>query len=301
MTKDWESIFRGWSKPVSDTEEEKCANTERMIRDAIDKSSALNKLNIEIFTQGSYKNNTNIRLDSDVDISVLCRDYIFSERPNDGSITQEQTGLLDSDYSYLTFKDEVGAALVGKFGNAMVVRGKKAFDVHASSYRVDADVVPCFEHRRYRRNSLNQIIYYSGVEFRPDDGGSVINWPKQHYENGVQKNKDTGGKFKFTTRILKKLRNEMNDENIIEANNLPSYLIECLVWNVENKYFSSPSYYSNVREILANCFNSTLNDDSCKEWCEVSEMKWLFFYSQPWTRQQAHSFLSAAWDYVGFE
>jgi len=53
--------------------------------------------------------------------------------------------------------------------------------------------------------------------------------------------------------------------------------------------------------MLAHCFNHTLDDAKCSKWGEVSELKYLFRVNQPWTRQQAHSFLSAAWAYIGFE
>jgi hypothetical protein len=35
MASDWEETFRSWSKPSSDSEQEKCENAERMIREAI--------------------------------------------------------------------------------------------------------------------------------------------------------------------------------------------------------------------------------------------------------------------------
>ena len=75
MTRDWETTFRLWSKPSSDTEEEKCNNTERMIRAAISESPVLSKRNVEVFAQGSYKNNTNVRQDSDVDIKIKWLNY----------------------------------------------------------------------------------------------------------------------------------------------------------------------------------------------------------------------------------
>ena len=48
MARDWEYTFRSWSKPSSDTEEEKYTNTERMIRAAIAASPELSKRNIEV-------------------------------------------------------------------------------------------------------------------------------------------------------------------------------------------------------------------------------------------------------------
>jgi hypothetical protein len=301
MTRDWEYTFRLWSNPSSESEEEKYTNTERMIRASLSDSQSLIKRNIDVFTQGSYKNNTNVRLDSDVDICIRCNDVFFYEFPSDGSITQEDAGFSNSDYEFTRFKYEVEEALKNKFGNTMVTRGNKSFDVHATSYRVDADVVPTYEHRRYYRNFRNEIDYHRGTELRPDNGGRIINWPEQHYANGVEKNKETGGRYKFVTRIIKRLRNEMDENNILSANFFSSYLIECLVWNTPNNGFGHTNYVDDVRDMLAHTFNNTLNYDRCKEWGEVNELKYLFRTSQPWTLVQTHNFINDAWNYIGFE
>ena len=52
-----------------------------------------------------------------------------------------------------------------------------------------------------------------------------------------QKNDATGRRFKAVVRILKRLRNEMVDNGHKVAGPIPSYLIECLIWNVPNEGF----------------------------------------------------------------
>src|SRR5262249_47695355 len=111
----------------------------------------------------------------------------------------------------------------------------------------------------------------------------------------------TGNRFKFITRALKRLRYRMADEGIAEAKPIPSYLIECLVWNVPNDSFGHDGYVSDMRAALAHVFNNTMKDENCKEWVEVNELKSLFHWTQPWTRQQAFDFINAAWNYVNFE
>ena len=71
MSIDWEQTFRNWSKPSSKTESTKAENAERMIRTAINNSQILSAKDISVIPQGSYRNNTNVREDSDVDIAVL--------------------------------------------------------------------------------------------------------------------------------------------------------------------------------------------------------------------------------------
>lgn len=300
MARDWESTFRLWSKPSSDTEEQKCQNAEKAIKAAISESPELSKRNVIVFPQGSYINNTNVRQDSDVDICVLYKDVFFYEFFED-SITKETASIQDSEYQYSTFKNDVESALVRKFGRDMVKRGNKAFDIHENTYRVDADAVACFRHHLYYRDNNGQVKYLEGTELRPDKGGKVINWPEQHYANGVAKNNTTSGRFKFITRAIKRLRNEMEEVNIAAAKPIPSFLIECLVFNAPDNYFGNAEYVSDVRNVIAHAYLATASRDKCKDWLEVNKIKFLFHMTQPWAVEQAHAFLSAAWSYVGFK
>ena len=297
MARDWEDTFSVWAKPPGKTEEQRIENAIKAIKNAIAASPKLNTRDIKVFTQGSYRNNTNVRQDSDVDVGVVCYDVFFPEYPE--GTTDETFGNIDGEYNYSTFKNDVEDALVNYFGRQSVKRGNKAFDIKENSYHVEADVAPFFEHRRYYSNGE----YEEGVELRPDNGipSKVINWPEQHYSNGVRKNNDTGRSYKSIVRILKKLSNEMDDAGIPQAKNIMGFLIECLVWNVPNENFNYSTWYSNVRACLAFLFNNTRKDEECSEWGEVSELKYLFRPTQKWTRQQAHNFIDAAWDYIGFE
>lgn len=295
--RDWEASFRNWAKPPGKTEEDRIANAERVIKDALTPSIQLKKRDIRVFTQGSYKNNTNVCKDSDIDIAIVCSDVFFPDYPE--GTTKETFNNCDGDYSYETFKKEVELALVNRFGRNAITRGNKAFDIHENTYRVEADVAPFFEHRRYSTTGN----YLLGVQLLPDnrDPIKVINWPKQHYDNGVMKNKATGKRYKAMVRILKSLRNEMAENNISEADPIPGFLLECLTWNVPNDHFGHDTYQADVRTCLTFLLLNTIKDEQCSEWGEVSELKYLFRSSQKWTRQQAHSFLDKAWNYMGFE
>ena len=302
MTSDWEDVFRSWSKPSSYIENQKCKNAERMIRGAIKKNDVLSERKIEIFSQGSYRNNTNVRQDSDVDICVRCMDMFYTNFSTAEGFNENDVDLKKTSYTYTQFKDEVEQALVAKFGRNSVTRGNKAFDIHANSYRVDADVVACFEHRRYTHCDYDgHYKYLSGTEFLTDNGKRIVNWPHQNYENGVKKNRDTSNRYKLITRILKGLRNEMSEKSFDSAKLIPSYLIECLAWNAPNEAFNHDSYTADVRYVLAHLFNNTIKLEDCIAWGEVNELKYLFYSEQPWTWEQAHAFLDASWNYIGFE
>ena len=291
----WEEAFSSWAQAPSKTEQERCANAEKAVKNAIGASDKLKNRNIKVFTQGSYRNNTNVKQDSDVDIGVLCYDVFFEQLPD--GYKKEDFGIISADYGYSTFKNEVEEALVSYFGRASVARGNKAFDVKENSYHVEADVAPFFEHRRYSADKL----YLSGVELKPDSGGSVINWPEQHYDNGVSKNTATSRRFKSLVRIFKSLCNYMTDKGIADAKAIPSFLLECLVWNVPNDNFGKSTYSDDVKACLTFLYSGTKTQDKCNEWGEVSELKYLFRGNQKWTCEQANKFVLSAWNYIGFK
>ena len=142
-------------------------------------------------------------------------DYFLSQYPN--GMTKADFGVVDVDYSFSQFKNELEEALVARFGRAAVTRGNKALTVRENTYHLEADVTPFFEFRQYWENKT----YRAGVALIPDKGGRVENFPERllddwpstplHYENGVSKNTATERRFKGIVRILKKLRNEMAD------------------------------------------------------------------------------------------
>ncbi|MBC6445147.1 MAG: nucleotidyltransferase [Alphaproteobacteria bacterium GM202ARS2] len=299
MSRDWETTFSSWSAGPGKTEQERAENAERQIRQAIRDSAKLQNRNITVFTQGSYRNRVNVRQDSDVDVGIVCSDTFFPDYGDDNIKKALSKSHSDATYTYEMFKNEIEEALVSRFGRKSVERGNKSFDIKENTYRVEADVAAFFEHRRY----TSATSYQSGVQMIPDKSppASVINWPEQHYNNGVDKNDETSRRYKKAVRILKTLSNEMSEKNIKSADIAPSFLIECLVFNCSNQRFNGSNYFSMMRSVLAELFNNTVSDEKCSEWGEVSELKYLFRTPQPWTRRDAHQFLSDAWDYIGYK
>ncbi|HDY74903.1 MAG TPA: nucleotidyltransferase, partial [Candidatus Marinimicrobia bacterium] len=195
-----------------------------MVKEALNNHPELKTRNTEIILQGSFKNNTNIKRDSDIDITIRLKDVFYGEYPP--GYDRSQYGFTAGSYTSLEFKNTVEKALRDKFGVSEVIRGKKAFLINSNSYRVKADVVAAIEHRRYYDPpTVTNPRYHSGAEFWSDDGIRFINWPIQHHENGVKKNKDTSKSFKRCVRIFKNLRNKMTEERISSADNFPSFLI----------------------------------------------------------------------------
>ena len=298
-----ENTLAGWTQAPRATETEKADRALSVVRTAVKNHDQLNPYFPSAFLQGSYRARTNVRQESDVDICVLCCAKTFFARYPAGK-TKVDFGNTSSSIGFSDYKDCVERALKDRFGASSVIRGNKAFDVHANTYRLDADIVPTFEYRYYtgRTYSLSgSHEFYPGIAFRADDGLFVFNFPEQCYENGVAKNERCGRRYKHVVRILKHLRYHMQEDHIASADKIGSFLIECLVWNAPDEHFQPSTYTNNVRSVLVYTFNNTRKDADCAAWHEVDGIKLLFDPSQSWTREQAHEFLSDAWDYLGFE
>lgn len=214
MATDWEATFKNWAQPPSVTERDKCANAESVLSKALRNDPQLANLDFTVFTQGSYHCNTNVRMDSDVDINVRLNSVYVNEYPDEIPGFESIVGFSATNITYTWFKNELEYALKNKFGSDKVNRGKKSLYVHENTYRIDADIVPTFRHRRYiaTKDAAGNYLYYEGVTFFPDDGGQIINWPDQTYANGAQKNNSTRRGYKASIRILKRLRNKMQAE-----------------------------------------------------------------------------------------
>ncbi len=295
----WEDTFKFWGAAPGTTEQEKMENAETAIRKAINANTTLADMDISIIPQGSYKSKTNVRNDSDVDICVCLNSTFFPEIPADK--TRQHYGITTGSISFSEFKNLVQEALEDYFGENNVTRGDKAFDIHSNSYRVDADVVPALAYRYYYGDKIHHYVQPEGIAFDTDKGVRIINWPHQTYENCKDKHGNTGQRYRKMTRIIKRLRNKMQDDKIQAAIDVPSFFIQCMVWSAPDEYFNKVTYTDNVREVLAHCFNETLPAGNHATLKEVNDIKTIFGPHQPFTRERAHTFFSAAWDYLEFE
>jgi hypothetical protein len=295
-----EQTFAFWAAAPSQTESDKAKHAEDAIRAAITADHNLGKIDLSIFSQGSYKARTNVRQNSDVDICVRCNDAFFADYPK--GKTREEFGNTKADVTYGQFKDMVETALIAHFGRQSVTRGDKAFDVHENSYRIDADVIPTFERRWYTggldRDGAHH--YHRGVAFLPENGSRINNWPEQNYIQGCEKNDACNRHYKRVVRIIKRLCYKMADDGVAETKGIGSFLIECLVYNVPNAAFFHETYTTDVEAALGHIYNATKSAELCGDWREVNQFKYLFHPTQSWTREQVNDFTVAAWRYAGF-
>jgi hypothetical protein len=290
---EWESQFREWAEGPGDSETARCENAERMIRKALNGGRELQGLEIEVFSQGSFKNLTNIPQESDVDISACLKSTFYYKVP-DGA-DPKNFGLTNpSDYEYSTYRRSVTNALTEHFGAKDVSVGKKAIRIHSNTYRVDADVVPNWLYREY----FDSGYVREGIKFNSTDGRVIVNYPKQHIEQGIIKNSKTAKRFKRLARVMKSLQVEMLDDKKVDEQ-LPSFLLESVVYNAPDDRFGQSSYFDDVQEVLRFVYLNTRPEDDASKWVEVNDVKYLFHSTQPWTKAQANAFVLAAWRYVG--
>ena len=295
--RDWERVFSTWSKPPGKTEQERCNHAVRSIEEAVASDAMLARKTVRTLPQGSYRNRTNVRQDSDVDVCVLCEDTFFYQLP--AGISAQDAGIFPATYNFGNYKNDVERALVNEFGRSNVRRGNKAFDVNESNRRVDADAVPCFAYRLYVTSWSGGLQYREGTALVADDTGRlIIGFPRQQYDNGVAKNDATNRRFKRAVRIVKKLCHEMEDTGVASARTMASFLIESLVWNAPDHLFGPPSLRDMTQDVIAHLWNNTQADGTCCAWTEENGIKLLFHGSQSWKRAQANRFLYDAWHYV---
>lgn len=291
-----------YSKPSSDNERDKQDRAERMVRDAIGRWAADLGLGVSYVPKGSYANNTNVKLDSDVDIAVVHGNglYYYDDKGLREEDRSSRTGATQPLFKGAAFRSELERVLRAKFGSACDATGKTAVEIAENTGRVKADVVPSFEHRRYVYGSAGDVRFYRGhIVFRTD-GTSIINYPSQQYENGVAKNKRTGMRYKQLVRILKRLENDLVAAG--EIGDLPSYFMECLVYCVPDDSFGHSEHApltDDLKAVLTYIWNRTAPDGEATNWYEPNGIKKLFATGQPWTMGDARQLTQKAWSHLG--
>lgn len=175
-----------------------------------------------VYLQGSYRNHTNIAGDSDVDVVVETSRVFYSDVPHEQLL---RMGFPAGAFSWRQFRDEVHVALSAHYSAGRVHQGDKCIHVGGAGVRLNADVVPCCQYRRFVNGNAEGITFWTG------SGTQVVNYPEQHYWNGTAKNEACGGRYKRIVRVFKNARNAAGSA-------FPSYFLECLLYNVSGYRYS---------------------------------------------------------------
>ncbi len=213
----------------------------------------------DVYLQGSYRNHTNIRGDSDVD-AVAETSRLFH-----GNITSaqlRQAGWGPPPFTWTHFNDQVYAALAAYYGVHLVRQGNKCIKVGGQGNRLNADVVPCCEYKSF---APDHRTYVSGITFWTQSGVQVTNFPKLHHDNGALKNSCCIGAFKPLIRVFKNARNRAQSD-------FPSYFLECLLYNVSDSQYVG-SYSAMFYNVLSSLIAAAQDGSMANWWCQNRQQK----------------------------
>jgi hypothetical protein len=288
-----EEKLAGWTGISSPTEQDKQDRTERMVREAIEGHPAFEDYKIEVYVKGSYANKTNVRADSDVDVAVKCNEVRYFEPPS--ARTQHNLGSYDGIWTPGYLQSELKKALVKKFDDQVDDSGSTAFKINSSTARVDADVVPCFDYRYYYASGG----YRSGARVFKKDLSHMENYSQQQLDNGQAKDRRTNGNYKKVVRIMKRVENLMVANDVHRV--VPSFFVECLVYNCPDAIFRRSTWTDIVKNVIAHVWSSLEGDEptgNSDRWLEANDVKFLFHEDQDWIRKDGRDFALAAWSYL---
>jgi len=285
-----ESQLETWSHQGAVTT---AVTTHELIRNALSSGrSHIQTSNFEVFLQGSYKNSTNIRGESDVDIVVQLNDTYhrdLSALPPDQESAYMQA-RSEATYLLPQFRVDVLQTLRDRFGSS-IVEGNKSLKLPRDSGRLPADIVICLQYRKYRRFTPQSQSYIEGIAFDTQDGRRIISFPKSHYENGTAKNDRTNEFFKRSVRMFKNAREFLVERGVITSHLAPSYFVECLLYNVPDGNFGPTlrdTYYK-----VVNCINSSNNSTLAAIKCQDGQLQLFGDEPEQWSVHDAQQFSTA--------
>lgn len=303
----WNDRFAHWQSPESDTEKRSIQRAERLVNDAIAGNAWLQGQSVRIAGQGSYFNRTNVRTEADIDLRAVhpALEIEYHENvhiPSATSILAYGDAGLTARQIFTGMRVNLVKALGTAVGAHNVDPGNKAIRIKGvTGSRAEIDIVPAMRfHFIEWRDSQQRYLTTEGVAILgKDDGRWTWNFPAQHAANGRDKRRRTKLRFKRMVRIFKRLQGDMAAAGVRSAR-VPSFLVECLVYAVEDDNFliETDDNYDRVRRIAHRMRALILNDNN-RRMLEINEVKFLFHPRQSWTHAQALAFVDAIIAHLG--
>ena len=211
-----EELLNKWAKP---TPNDKATQTYHKFKEIIE---SVYHGEVEVFLQGSYANDTNIKSESDVDIVMLYKDVHCYRRWDSSSPNSYDPTIISlRDYTY---------NLLNCKSNFILTKGSKTVKYAGSQNYLAVDLVPAGNYSG-PTGDTGIAIYDS------QDRHIYYNHPKHHIKNGHEKNANTNGNYKKTVRMFKWAKEKLVEKGLLRSNRAPSYFIECLLYNVPNNLF----------------------------------------------------------------
>ena len=207
-----------------------------------------------MFLQGSYKNETNLRRDSDVDM-VLQLDERLRPRVAalSGSPLQNSEAHELAYGRWQSFPRLVLDALRARIGDA-VTPGRKSLKVDRGPIPAAADVVVTLK----CGNGIALCI--------PDEHRWAVSYPQQNHSREARKESGTAGRYKRTTRMFKAARNRLVKNNALPSGMASSYSMECLLYNVPNTLFRSSAVKPTSKSSIGSREPDLVNSSARTSW-----------------------------------
>lgn len=252
-----------WDNAQNNSEIQQRNNTIGEIKRCLNMDSNLlrikNQGNLEYSVRGSISKGNDTTLSSDLDLHV-----IFS-----------------NNYELSDCKDYVYKILRNHFGSSNVIKNRITFSLLANINRIKADILVGVREDDKKINALNS----SGevVPFYPDIDESNVARINSEYRNNYSK----------LVRTYKGLKHEMENNNYLSCNKVPSFIIECLLYNCKESLYDIDNYESEVgneskyrkmfMDLKACIFSAQLASyDLGKEYLEINGRKVLFRSETIW-------------------
>ncbi len=170
-------------------------NTHAAIRNALGRYQWPEDVRYRTYLQGSYRNNTHLRRQSDVDVVL----ELTSLPVRDGSLLPDsQRRLLEErfpapGYGWRQFRRDVLSAITAGFGTSRVWEGRKTLKLVMEAPAIPVDVVVAVRYLKYTEYS--SLRSYKNVEglglYLLTERRWTISYPHTHRRNGVSKEKAT--------------------------------------------------------------------------------------------------------------
>lgn len=254
------------------------STTYNSIKTCIEGHTWNDDISFNIYLQGSYRNSTNIRGDSDVDVVVEFTSIFYSNKDELSwqQLQEFNECYSDGKYSLNSFRDAVIKRLKYYYGDAYVKVGNNSIKILANSGRLDCDVICCAEYREYRSFSkIATTNYAKGIVFWTNETDEkVVNFPKIHFDNGSLKNQVCNSNYKSTIRIIKNMKTKLVNDGMIKSSLAPSYFIEGLMFNMPDSNFKNTSHYPRVLAVLNTFYN--YSDSQLEELVCQNKQRYLF-------------------------
>lgn len=213
--------LKSWSKPgLNQNSKDTYAKIKQLIENNISNP-------VDVYLQGSYANKTNVIDNSDIDVIVELKNI---------ATNQDNFNSYESYKTLIGFRDDIYKAINNKNG-FIFYKSDKTIKYKGNGVNfVSVDIIPCIGYKRTKSKNKG-IVLLDNKENR-----AIINYPKKHIGNGNKKSGRTGGNYKEAIRMFKNAKNYLIKSRKMNKGIASSYFIECLLYNVPDKYYKGSPF-----------------------------------------------------------